>query len=199
MQQLSKEIRRDPSQTSKLRNDFEKSINRVLKYHTADAEDLSWRLNRVVDRYLRQGYVAGQIHAALILKRYKAPFKPMIDEDSLSNVLADARITLEQLLDGSYIPESGFVTTLTTRLMSAFNRGVVDYSRQHGITNFRYLTAAGCRCRCTPCSGACDIENGAIYSLADIRVGICPPIHEGCTCVLVPQSQSPSNRPGEVR
>ena len=182
MYQLSKEIRRDPGQTGKLRNDFAKSIIRVFKYRAADPGELYIRLSRVLDKYLRQGYLAGQIYAAVSLKRYQVPFKPTVDEDArqeLNNIIAKAKITLEQLLDGSYNPEASMLTVVTTRLMYTFNQGVADFGRQHGITTFQYLTAAGC-------SDECDIENGVIYTLDNILVGICPPLHEGCLCVIVP-------------
>ncbi len=179
MLKLSRETRQDPSQTGKLRKEFADSLIRVFKYHAADIGEQSSRPSTTVDKYLRQGYLAGQIYSAVVLKLYKPPFKPMVDEDSLLNIIADAQITLDDMLNGVYRPEQNLITVLTTRLMSAFNRGVVDFSHQHGTTTFSYLAAANC-------SGECDIENGATYSLTDILAGRCPPIHEGCQCVLIP-------------
>ncbi len=132
--ELSRETRKDPSHTGKLRKEFADSLIRVF-----NAGELEERLYRVVDKYLRQGYLAGQIYAAVVLKQYKPPFKPTIDEDSLLNITADAHITLEELLDGSYQPDKSIITVLSTRLMGAFNRGIVDFSRRYGITNFQFL------------------------------------------------------------
>lgn len=142
--QLSEETRKDPSQTGKLRNDFAKSILRVFKFKCpADLGELYTRLGRVLDKYLRSGYLAGQIYAAVVLKQYKPPFKPIADEDGLSNIIANAQITLEQLLDGSYQPNASLITVLTTRLMYSFHLGLVDFSRAHGITEFNSLVQPG--------------------------------------------------------
>ncbi len=121
MLKLSRETRQDPSKTGKLRKEFADSLIRVFKYHAADIGEQSSRLSTTVDKYLRQGYLAGQIYSAVVLKLYKPPFKPMVDEDSLLNIIADAQIT-------SQIPNT--LGTMISNLPNNYLCSVVNLQRQ---------------------------------------------------------------------